>query len=354
MTLRLLADDLTGAVDTAAAFCGAGPLPVLLTPPTQAPGSAMALDLACRDGDVAAAVAATMAAAPLLVGANLAFLKIDSLLRGHWAAMLAALWRGGGFRHCVLAPAFPEQGRVTRGGHQIVRDAAGAWQTLPCTLGASLAAAGVGDIQVHDAASAADLRAIVTKGRMMTGPLLWCGTAGLAHALADQPTPPVLAPLRRPVLAVIGSHHPLTQGQVRHLSEVTGLMPRRAHGTAAEAVLLDADLQRGAAILTADIAAGTARDQAAREIAAMLRMLLPAIAPPATLIVTGGETLRALCQALAVATLEVDSAFAPGIPCGRLVGGAWDGVRFLSKSGAFGTPDLLARIFLTVVDFDKF
>ena len=113
MSFVLLADDLTGALDTAARFVPRfGALPV-----TWKGGWASgARDLATREGSEAAAVAAHEGCAAALRGASLAFKKLDSLLRGHPAAELAASFRAGGFDHMVIAPAFPFQGRVTRGG----------------------------------------------------------------------------------------------------------------------------------------------------------------------------------------------------------------------------------------------
>lgn len=63
--------------------------------------------------------------------------------------------------------------------------------------------------------------------------------------------------------------------------------------------------------------------------------------PPGTLIVAGGETLRSLCQALGATSLEVHGRIIPGIPRSVMVGGRWNGVTIISKSGAFGPPDLL-------------
>lgn len=352
MTLRLLADDLTGALDTAAAFCGDGPVPVCLARPDAAHDGPLALDLGCRDGSEAAAVAATEAAASLLDGAGVAYLKIDSLLRGHWAAMLAALWRRGGFRHCVFAPAFPAQRRVTRDGRQFVGDEAGAQHPVPVDPRAALAAHGVTGIAIRDASSEADLRAIASQGRALPGPVLWCGTAGLAMALAGRPAP-VVTRLPAPALAVIGSNHAVALAQVRTLADLTGTAALRLRGTADDVVALAARLRRPGCAVQAEIPEDMAAEAAAARIRAVLHATLPRLAPPATLIAVGGETLRTVCEALGADRLRVDGAVAPGVPCSRLTGGAWDGVRVVSKSGAFGAPDLLARLFTAVTDFDK-
>jgi D-threonate/D-erythronate kinase len=68
------------------------------------------------------------------------------------------------------------------------------------------------------------------------------------------------------------------------------------------------------------------------------------MARPGTLVVAGGETLRALCMALDAEGLVVDGEIAAGVPASRLLGGRWDGLRVVSKSGAFGDQELLARL----------
>ena len=120
-TLRLIADDLTGALDTAAQFTGRiGPLPVLLDRMTAVPDASYALNLSCRDGQEEIALACTRDSLHRYAGADIAFKKIDSLLRGHWAAELAEIVQSGLFRRIVFAPAVPAHGRFTRGGRQLL------------------------------------------------------------------------------------------------------------------------------------------------------------------------------------------------------------------------------------------
>src|SRR3954471_14741184 len=124
-TLRLIADDLTGALDTAAEFVGlTGPVPVYWSGaiPADLPPSA-AVDSGTRELGRERATATTAQLAKGLVGASIAYKKVDSLLRGHTLAELAACLQGGAFPFCVVAPAFPYQGRVTRSGVQFRRTA---------------------------------------------------------------------------------------------------------------------------------------------------------------------------------------------------------------------------------------
>ncbi|HEY1783072.1 MAG TPA: four-carbon acid sugar kinase family protein [Roseiarcus sp.] len=84
------------------------------------PEGSYALNLSCRDGDQETAVACTRDSLGCYSGADLAFKKIDSLLRGHWAAELAEIVKSGMFRRIVLAPAVPAHGRLTQGGLQML------------------------------------------------------------------------------------------------------------------------------------------------------------------------------------------------------------------------------------------
>jgi D-threonate/D-erythronate kinase len=280
---------------------------------------AAAIDSGTRDMPEAAARVAIERVAPLLVGGAPAFKKIDSLLRGHVAFELAACMRW--FDHCVLAPAFPFQGRITRGGRQLVRSDAG-WRDTGVDLAAALGALGVA-VQVRDAETDADLDAIVAEGRALSGRVLWCGTGGLAGALAGRRAVPCPA-LPRPVFALIGSDHAVSRAQV-------AFVPMRLR----DAMVVCA--------LPARVERGEARWRIGETFAAVLRERAER---PGTLFVTGGETLRDLCGALGASHLEVDGEIEPGVPTSVLRGGAWDGQRIVSKSGAFGDAGFLARLLL--------
>ena len=281
-----------------------GPLPVVWRI-TDVPPSA-AIDSGARDLPEDAALTAIAGFAPLLFGADIAFKKIDSLLRGHVALELAACMRG--FDHCILAPAFPHQGRITRGGRQLFRSGE-TWRDTGVAL------AGMRDAETDD-----DLDAIVAEGLALTGRVLWCGTGGLAGALAGRR--PVPRPhLPSPILALIGSDHPVSRAQVAAVPQY-----------------------RRDAVVTCDIPPGTDRGAARQRIGGTFAALLRQIERPGTLFVTGGETLRDLCEALGVSHLEADGELEPGVPTSVLRGGAWDGQRLVSKSGAFGDAGFLIRL----------
>lgn len=334
--LRLLADDLTGALDSAAKFV---PLhgPIATTWRTDTPlHQSVAIDTATRDLSADDARTAIARFAPLLDNGDPAFKKIDSLLRGHIALELAACMRR--FDHCILAPAFPFQGRITRGGCQLVRTQDG-WRDTGVDLQAALDAQGL-DLRPRDAETDADLDAIVAEGRSLPGRVLWCGTGGLAGALAGH-LPVVKPDVPRPILALIGSDHPVSAGQLAAVSHMHTRLPHAGAATIAQ------HLKRGAAAVTVDLPANTPRDAACGTINAHFAALLQIIDRPGTLFVTGGETLRHLCDTLHIMHLDVDGEIEPGIPTSILRGGAWDGQRLVSKSGAFGDDRFLHRLLHT-------
>lgn len=357
--LRLLADDLTGALDTAAQFTGrVGAVTVRFLPGDAGAGEAcLAYDSATRALPAEEAGAAMTALADFFDGAPIAFKKVDSLLRGHPATELAESFRNGGFRSAVVAPAFPAQGRAMRGSVQYARALDGPWSPVRAAFAEELArlelpvrrVARADEIAgealfLCDAETDADLAVIAAAGARLAPPVLWCGSAGLAAALAGtapprKPVPP------EPLLAIVGSHHAVARAQAERCR---ALHPDRwiaigSSGPEADEVQGCLD-EAGAALVTFALPDGVSEAEAARRIAGLLGRLLPRLEAPAGLFVSGGETLRTVAEALRAEAFVVNGEAAPGLPAARLVGGRWDGVRVVSKSGAFGDAELLARL----------
>jgi len=352
MKLSLLADDLTGALDSAVQFLPlSGRLPVIWDEPLapQQAGS-IAMDAGTRELPPAKAEARMRLLAHRLRDADLGYLKLDSLLRGYPAEAVRACHEAGGFDHAIIAPAFPAQSRITSGGRQWWRPPGqGAYQIVGLDLASLLAAtvmrpgaAAPYGMSLWDAESEEDLSRIVSAGRALPGRVLWCGAAGLAAALAGTP-PPVERVIRPPLLALIGTDHPVSLGQVRnaalwHLPLTTPVDPGAHNG-----IIRRLERDR-ALVITVSLPAETGRGEAAARIGTLFGEILKKLDPPSTLFICGGETLRAVCTFLGAQALEVRAEYAPGIPRSRLSGGIWDGTEVISKSGAFGAPDLLAEI----------
>src|SRR5690348_12203280 len=104
LSLGLLADDLTGALDTSAEFVGVcGPFDVVWSADSLAPGApSFAVDSGTRECDALEAASIVGSLAPRLEGADVVYKKIDSLLRGPWAAELAACLQSGFWDACIV------------------------------------------------------------------------------------------------------------------------------------------------------------------------------------------------------------------------------------------------------------
>ena len=211
--IAILADDLTGAADTAAGMLAAGRPWVTWRRPDGTVAwhdedRIVAIDAGTRQVTAAEAATRILGLATLCRHAGFAHLykKIDSTLRGHIGVEVKAALDG--WRHrslAVVAPAFPALGRTTVDGQQRVGDAALdcppladmlASADVPVT-GVSLsdvrggeldrvfrarAEAGSGAV-VCDAVTDADLAAIATAGAVLGERVVWVGSGGLARRL---------------------------------------------------------------------------------------------------------------------------------------------------------------------------
>lgn len=357
--LYLVADDLTGALDSAAAFATPeAPVTVSWSKPEPSGAGPFAFSTETRDESLATAIdrSGLAAAAVGPTGRSLIFKKIDSLLRGHVAAELAAFARRLAPDRIVLAPAHPTLGRITQGGIQLARGADGALRPIAVDLATELAACGFGvqwngdrpPLTLADADSRADLEALVAREQTRGGRVLWCGSGGLAQALARRIQATIAVPAG-PTLLVIGTDHPVAAAQIeamRGLDPDAVIVWREGDRVSALGERIARRLAAGRLAVLVPGIAPCPRDEAARTIAAMLTPLLHDLPPPGALFCSGGETLRVVCDALGADGLQCEGFVAGGIPLSRLRGGRWPGVGITSKSGAFGAPDSLATLFL--------
>lgn len=350
--LRLLADDLTGALDTAVEFVGlCGPLDVswIETLPSTLSGN-LVLDSGTRELGKAQVLPIMERLIPMLYDATIAFKKVDSLMRGAWAAELAACLRSGRWSSCIVAPAFLYQGRRTRGGQQFAKTEDGRWSPVGANILAELAAEGIQarqgqitnellpGVSVFDADSDNDLDRVVALGRRAAGTVLWVGSGGLARALARGNEVSASSRLRAPVLGLFGSDQPVTAAQLAACEPQTITLaegvPDNAH-----------DVERrlateGVVLAQIGLPSGLTRADAAQRIAREFAAITPQLQPPGTLIVAGGETLKALCVCLDARSLTLTDQIMPGLPRSVIQGGRWSGVEVISKSGSFGPKGL--------------
>jgi uncharacterized protein YgbK (DUF1537 family) len=359
MRLGIQADDLTGACDTGAVFAARGLTTVVLLPDAPLPAplpDVLVIDSESRGRPAAEARCRARAAAVRLAGAGPARLykKVDSTIRGALAAELGGVLEGLGCRRALLAPALPAQRRGVADGllrvegrladeTAVARD-----PTFPATgpsVPALLAGEGPRPVVVVplatvrsgpaavrrrldryeaafvcDAETDADLAALAAAADGWPG--LLAGSAGLAAALAERlPGRPANPPaLRRPLLVVAGSAHPVTRAQAARLAA------------------------RGAPVLAPAATAAGDRTAVVQALAESARREI-ARSAPRTVLLTGGETAYSVCRALGAAAIALGGELEAGVALGALVAGPFAGLAVLTKAGGFGDPDTLVRVY---------
>ncbi len=367
--IRILADDLTGALDTAAAF--AGELPVFIDCPPL-PGQPY------FDAPVSVVATPTRDIAPeklpdflqpvlgWLQSGTLAFKKVDSLLRGNTFAEIAWIARQGHFARTVFAPAFPAQGRITVDNRQWVVKPSQPRQAVAAPLHEAFALLGrhasptllpnddTLDTWIPEVVTDDDLDRVVAEAEHADGrPRLWCGSAGLAHALARRrelaPAAGIASPLPKgngPTVLVSASFQPVLREQWAQLRASQNILAIAEHACDAE-ISAALDLARsGARDIWLDLspAERITPEQAASQLATQIARLIAELPNPGQLIVVGGDTLLGLCRASGAKAMLAHPAIRPGWGCARLMGGLWDGVPCYSRSGAFGGSDDLVKM----------
>lgn len=360
----IVADDLTGAADTAACFVSGGQegVAVAMLPDRAAPAGArvVAMATATRHQHGAAVRAATAGAfvrARQELPDSRWFLKIDSTLRGDIAAMVAgaidardasdAANTGVGMlaatpgRPVVVCPAFPAQGRTIVGGRLRLQsdgtsagNAGAAVTTLTPSLHATLAVVGGGArVEVRDAENEDDLR-VIAQDVWRAGSLA-VGSAGLARALAacccavEVPASPVPIPAS-----------PVPRMGVERVVVVAGT---RHECTAAQLAWLREHPRRNTVVLT------TPSDDDATALGSVINRLEAILAdhraPPTTtvgLVLTGGDTALGVLEAFGADGIRLMGEVEPGIPFGHVIGGQLAGTALVLKSGGFGRASTIA------------
>jgi uncharacterized protein YgbK (DUF1537 family) len=326
--------------------------------------------------------------------------KIDSTLRGNLGAEIDAMMDAFEAPLAVVAPAFPALGRTTRGGTHYVRGTpvaetetardprapvhesnlvrllqaqsrrAAGLVPLECIAeGATAvrermaeeAARGV-SLLVCDAETDAHLRTLVDSLAERED-VVWVGSAGLAEQLATHIQPAVGRSARAlegtpgPILLVCGSLSEVTHRQACAFAAQPDVCtvdadPRALAGTDEErraeldtcGRALSAALQQGrdCALVVAAQQVHSA-DAAQRIVEGLGLLAADAVRRHALggVILTGGDTARAVCHAIGVTGVDLLGEVEPGVPVGRL-SGAVD-LPAVTKAGAFGSDEALVR-----------
>ena len=186
--------------------------------------------------------------------------------------------------------------------------------------------------------------------------LLFCGSAGLAKALAKALSPayPPLAPsavlpASGAILALIGSRHPASRKQIAFaaaqgmaLVEVSATQMINALETFLDGLCATMS-KTGALILTTpDYELPLEPQTISAQLAEIARLLIMRC-HARTLVLSGGDTAQNVARALGATRVRLLGAIEPGIAVGRWQDGFAQGQIVVTKAGGFGTERSLHR-----------
>jgi len=370
MRIAVIADDLTGALDTGVQFRQWGYTVQLTDTPERSSAEVAITNTDTRNKNREEAYRATYDVAVKLRGHDIIYKKTDSTLRGNPGQELQAILDATGETRAVFTPAYPSTRRRVEGGrlyvadipiteteyvHEHRRKTSRIPEILdtvtPIHCVESPADIPETGIAVVDSETEQDLLRIAARHtRVMAG------SAGLADALCQTLRNPP------PVLTVIGS----TRTETRHQAE---LLVQRL-GAASIPLDLDKALSQApqeGAVQTAKNALNEGHDviltsaptpetvEHTRAEAKRLNItpqilesrITAALAEAAEsllavslsgIVITGGATALAVTQRLGTRNIEILDEVQPGVPVIML-----DHLPVVTKAGGFGQPDTLIQ-----------
>ncbi len=337
--LAILADDLTGALDSAAPFAGRGLRTEVALDRDVISGvvgdrpDVLSINLNTREIDSDKARVVTAAVIALLPKGTKLFKKVDSRLKGNIVAELDAT----PFKKALVAPAIPEFDRIVEDGR-----VSGFGIETPIViadrLGAHAACA-----RIPNTRTPADMDAILAEAQS-DGTDLLVGARGLAEALARRMTAGAEAhaaaiPSGR-IAFVIGSRDPITLRQIeilRHEHRLNYLPAPNGHLDAATDTGSDLTLVQatsGAGDVTPQLVSEALADGLKRNFADYDGILL----------LSGGATAEAVLRRFGLSRLRLHGECMPGLGLASA-----NGRCIIAKSGGFGQPDTLKQIADTVL-----
>ncbi len=408
MRLAAIADDLTGSCDTAVQFSRYGLKSLVSHLPAVVAESStpiFVLNTDSRKQRAAAAMQVVCESARELLasGRSVFYKKIDSTLKGNWVAEVVGVFKIAHPSLVFVAPAFPEWGRTTVDGVQLLNGtpvsetglARRKTQWNPkLSPGSDLVALLQEQLgkRVHlingsishkapqrieqaiemvrsrgarfivfDATSDNDLRNICLGGCRLEDEVLWVGSAGLARflplgwglQLVSQPT--LAARSGKAALLINGSLHPANGLQLEFLAGNRSIhFLTLVDGDQAALARTQLKLDRAMDALESgvDVAISLRPNRGIQSLAQLQRMhvvlqwcsseLIRRNLVGGTVIV-GGETAVKIYREVGANGIHVEGEVHPGVPIGFWAGGLLDRQPVITKAGGFGHQDTLLR-----------
>jgi uncharacterized protein YgbK (DUF1537 family) len=397
--LGIVADDLTGSMDSSGYFARRGFSTVVILEPSYSSDAtvvvantnsrAEAPDIACK----------RVRQAVRSLDGRVVYKKIDSTLRGNIGVELAAAMVELSGEKAIVAPAFPDVGRTTVDGVLLVNGVAVAKtqfaddpilpvkeshipSLLEKTTGRQVGSVSIGDIDagpeslyrkikgmpqeiiVGDVTAPSHLTVIAQAAVLAEGRWLLCGSAGLARELhivlpqtAGVREKKSSGALSGPVLVVIGTRNQVAANQLMKAKDELGLpvLDLEVGDFDGKRVSLEKVMpmvQEAERLLAQG--KGLAISSTFSQYAPDLKHFIPALMAElaanilnsrnfAGLFLSGGDIAVEVCRRLSATAISVLGEVEPGVPAGELIGGWGQGMKVVTKAGGFGTEAALVK-----------
>ncbi len=363
MDVLILADDLTGALDTASQF-GRGSFVALNR---ELAGYKWKYVSLSTDTRLAAPKEAERRVREILevilesIGPRYLYKKVDSTMRGNVGAELSPIVSMLD-SPLPFTPAYPEQGRTVLNGRLYIRgvplEETEYVRELPIvsSLIEEIVRAtspdltvgywGEGDSGILIAKEVPDRKALSLFFREIYDYRVMGGSAGLALELArwigaeKGGTPRA----KGPILFVSGSENEVAIRQLEALSKEIPVLEADDSGIEEVARVLREGGDAAIRFSLAKVKPSTLE---------RIRRLLHEIGG---LVVVGGETLKRLIEGMGIAGVEIGEPPEEGLAAGWIVGGPIDGLPIVTKAGGFGKETTLIRVrrWLREADLDNY
>lgn len=370
MKIAVIADDLTGALDTGIQFTQWGFKTKVVETPEGENNQVIVINTETRNKDPEQAYSILLNLADKLRNYDIIYKKIDSTLRGNPGPETEAILKATQEKRVIFTPTYPATARSVKEGHLYVGDQAvtdtayvNEYRTktsyipeilnvkTPVHICKNLSKIPENGIIVFDSVNEQDLINIACKRTRVLA-----GSAGLADALCQTLRNPP------PVLSIIGS--------MRSESRVQALQQRNRLG--AEIIPINVinalksmpqceilakakkSLEKNDIVITSAYTEqmvkqtqneakilGLDSEKIEKRITGALAGLAYDLITSQKLsgiIITGGATAKAIISKLGVQNIELIDEAQPGIPVIRL-----DHTLTITKAGGFGQPDTLIR-----------
>lgn len=397
--LGIIADDLTGAMDSSGYFANLGFSTVVVLDQSlsiDAPVLVITTNSRAKAPEIARV---RVRQGMKYMAERVVYKKIDSTLRGNIGEELQVVTETTAIQKVVVAPAFPSLGRTTvdgillvegtpvaqtqfasdpvspvkessvcklleqsmrvKVGHVSLAEIVTGPETLKDTINKKLE-----DVVVCDVVEQSHLTSIAQAATLVEGRWLLCGSGGLARELHLFLADAIKMEKKQagkkmigPALVMVGTRNQVAANQLvkaRNMLgipilklEVEKLNFRNVQPSMLRNLLGKTDelISEGKGLVISSTFSRYV-PTLTQNLAGIMAEIAAGILVShkfAGLFFSGGDIAIHACRHLLVSAIEVHGEIEPGLPAGELIGGKYDGMRVVTKAGGFGTEEAIVK-----------